>query len=763
MNEHSALAVKIVSLTAIIIIIGAMLVPVVSIYTDTTKTYTAYGPQFALVGDDGTAHTIVVSESGNDIVIATDGKSVITPSLIDYHPGGIYTASAIGIGVYEAYTLDGVLVSQSGRTPTASQTIDTFRTEALAGNVDNSNGTYQLWNFNQVNLYKLMATMIMGNTDSQYMMGPGVSNSAGVANDNTTATNAAVTGQTSSAYEKSDNNRDSVSLLLENAWGSVWEFIGDTEVSNYVLKVGNTLGGEPVATVTDTLGRTITLPFTAGGTSNNKWIDSITEYANAYAIPTSVSSSATTAGQGVNDSLWTAFSGTVGSNAATTDSNNVLLNGGSWTVGSRAGLFALCADDSLSYLTANRGARLAYLITGADAAPSQGGSYLYKLTTDAASGTVTDVQYRFNGVWTSVMPNGTELNDFWNFDANGYGPFNAYYAAVNLYSGANSDDAVQARLSTEKGAVGYILNPNNLKQTLAGNSFDATQYNIMLIIPTAYYGQNGNEIYISNSSEAVDGVTLSAYAHTYTKNPDVDTRNPNSRSAASIVIGSDFVVRLYDSGEIRIYTSDSEIDLGTVKDGAITLTVTNGTLSYTDALGATGNHSNTVAYISDVGEYTMELNPKVLPSSTVILGGYTHDINTTDGDVVSIGYYAQDTIANLTNTPVGEYYPVINAGTDTATDNHAIIEVNTSTYDYDLLQVDSVVITSEWGITSGEEFTSHGSSTATYTYFLAPSSIVHDNPSYVGGDNVALLSAIIVMILIAVLLSAVAIAIRREE
>lgn len=763
MSESSSIAVKIVALTAIIILIGAMVVPVLSLYNDTEKTYTAYGPQFALVGSDGTAHSIVISESGGDIIITTDGLNDVTPNLTDYHPGGVYTASAIGLGVYEAYNLDGVLVSQSGRTPTAFQNIDTFRTQALAGNVDNLNGTYQLWNFSQNNLYKLMSTIVMGNTDSQYMMGPGVSAGAGISGDSSTATNAATTGQTSAAYEKSENTRDSVSLFLENGWGSVWEFIGDTKVSNYVLKVGNTMGGEPVATVTDTLGRTITLPFTADGTTNWKWIDAITNYANAFGIPVSISSSAKTAGQGVNDAIWGAYTGTIGTNATPTESNNLILGGGSWNFGPHYGLFALDADYSLSHSYFTVGARLAYLITGADAAPLTSGTYVYKLTTDPTTGTVTDVQYRIGTQWTSVMPTGTELNEFWNFGSTGYGPFNAYYAAVNLYDGANSDDATQSRLSTAKGAVGYILDPNNLHKTLAGNTFNSELYNVMLIVPTAYYGQDGNDIYISNDASAVTGVTLRAYAHTYTKDPAVDTRNPNSHSATSVVIGSDYVVRLYETGDVRIYTSDAVIDLGTVTDGAITLAITDDVISYTDKSGTPGTHNNTVAYIANTGEYTMEPNPKVLSSSTVIIGGYTHDINTTDGDVVSIGYYAQDTIANLTEATVGEYYPVINAGTDTAADNHAIIEVNTSTYDYDLLQVDSVVITTEWGTMADEVFTSHGTSTATYTYFLAPTSIVHENSSYIGADSAVLLSAIIVILIVAVLLTVVVFAIRRND
>jgi len=66
------------------------------------------------------------------------------------------------------------------------------------------------------------------------------------------------------------------------------------------------------------------------------------------------------------------------------------------------------------------------------------------------------------------------------------GPFNSYYGAFNLQSGDNSDDAGETRLSKEKGAMAYQLDPDNLKQTINGYTFDPTLYNVMFVIPPVY-------------------------------------------------------------------------------------------------------------------------------------------------------------------------------------------------------------------------------------------------------------------------------------
>lgn len=300
-----------------------------------------------------------------------------------------YHSKYLALGVYEAYNLDGTLVSQSGRTPTASQNIDVFRTQALAGNSGNSLGTYQLWNWYQYTLYKEMATAIMGNTDSQYMMGPGKSAESG---PNTT-------GLTDSAYTVSADSSSSVSMLIENAWGSVWELVGDTSFTDYVLKAGNVLGGNSVVNneVENTLTGTVTIPSGA----SKSWIEGIYATSEAWGVPLSITTTTPTTGQGINDSMW--------SNTG----NRLLGAGGSWNDGSSDGLSAFRAVGALGGSSAYFGARLAYLTDQSVNVPAR--DYGYIITYDATNGTVSKVESYQNGEVEDVSSDGTTLNSFWQY------------------------------------------------------------------------------------------------------------------------------------------------------------------------------------------------------------------------------------------------------------------------------------------------------------------------------------------------------------
>lgn len=715
-----------------IIMIGSLLAPTITNYQEPERSVTNTGSYFALVDDEGTAHEIIISAGSDGFAITTDGAADVVPNMATYNPGGVETAEYLALGVYEAYNLDGVLVSQAGRTPTASQNIDVFRTQALAGNTDNANGTYQLWNWYQYTLYKEMASAIMGNTDSQYMMGPGKSAGSG---PNTT-------GLTDAAYAKSADSSASVSLLLENAWGSVWEFVGDTTFADYVMSAGNALGGNSVVRnqVENKLTGTVTIPSGA----SKSWIESIYATSEAWGAPLTITTTTPTAGQGINDSMW-----------SNTD-NRLLDVGGNWNVGSSGGLSAFRANHALGDSYAIIGARLAYLTdAGAASASAVGGArdFGYIITYDATAGTISDVQALIDGSLTSVMPTGTALNDYWTFGTDGVGPFGAYYAAINLASGSNDDDAVQARLSTDKGAVAYILDPANLKQTLAGNTFDPTLYNVMLMIPTvySYSDASAGKLYLGSAADTFDGVTMSAYGHTYTVDPDVITGNPVTTSSASLAVGENAILRLYSTGDLRIITTTGTVNLGQVSaENPVTVTVTGDVLGYTDSASQAGTVSGIKAYIASDGEMTMTLKPYVLESSEVIIGGYAHNLNSTDGDVVSIGYCASGAIADI-SAPTAVLAPVSKDGN---TVSSTAVDVNLDKVRSDLYKVDKLLFESTWS--DGE------TTTATYTYFLAPGEIRYDNPEYVGDDYSAIFGAIIVIAIAALLMIGVGMVTRRD-
>ena len=92
-------------------------------------------------------------------------------------------------------------------------------------------------------------------------------------------------------------------------------------------------------------------------------------------------------------------------------------------------------------------------------------------------------------------------NAIWNFDSNGYGPFNSCYAAVDVSTGQ----------------IAYHLEPNNLKRVMGATSDLSTNelalYNIVWLIPTVYWSVSGDSLILSNDSNEGE-----AYAHTTTNN-----------------------------------------------------------------------------------------------------------------------------------------------------------------------------------------------------------------------------------------------------
>lgn len=351
---------------------------------------------------DGTLYNIMLiippvywySNGTDKLYIASSPDAFSGLTLKDYahtYTSGGQTGhtDAIGIGVYEAYNLNGTMVSQADRTPTGNTSLTSFVGLANAGNTDNIHSTYRVWNYFDWTLYKIMCWTVMGNTDSQYMMGAGP----------TSMSASSVTGLTSSAIQKSANAQSSVSLLLENTWGSVNEWIGDTVYNVGTLVAGNTLvQPTSAANVTNVLEETVTIPTSLG------YYDTINTSSDAFGTIATVKSSIGTAGQGINDRFY-----------GSTSSSFALYVGGNWSSSNNAGMSYCYAAYTWGNPDTYFGSRLACSM-GAGAAPVETSDYAYILTFDNSGGvTVTDVQTRDNGTLISRMPTGTTLNSYWEF------------------------------------------------------------------------------------------------------------------------------------------------------------------------------------------------------------------------------------------------------------------------------------------------------------------------------------------------------------
>lgn len=294
--------------------------------------------------------TVYWKVSGNDLYLSSSARSGSVSGMVAYaHTatlpgGGTQVFPYLGIGVYEASSEGGVLLSATGRTPAVNLTHDQFKDLADALTPAEGSG-FQQWNFFQWTLFKMMAYLVMGTKNSQWMLGNGpVSGSA-----------ASVTGLADSAgpYANSTSQYDKV--FIENSWGSVWSFVGDTCIKSYVLHAGNALGGAVLGGQPEVDGAPA-LPSLGGA---GRWVQSASRSAAAWDLPATADTSTTASDPAkTGDQVW--------ANA----SERCFLAGGRWTHGSYAGVAYVSGSDVLSLRSSYVGSRLAYLMAADAAAPA---------------------------------------------------------------------------------------------------------------------------------------------------------------------------------------------------------------------------------------------------------------------------------------------------------------------------------------------------------------------------------------------------------
>ena len=299
--------------------------------------------------------TVYWKVTGNDLLLS-DRASYSSPSasasgMVAYaHTatlpgGGEMTYPYIGIGVYEASSSGGVLLSASGKTPTVNLTHD--QVKELADALTPAEGSYfQQWNFYQWTLFKMMAYLVMGTKNSQWAMGDGpVANSA-----------ASVTGQADAAgpYAQSTSQYDKV--FIENSWGSVWSFVGDAFFRDYILHAGRAAGGAVLGGQPEVEGAPA-LPSLGGA---GRWVQSASRAASAWDLPATADTNSTASDPAkTGDQVW--------ANA----SERCFLAGGRWSNGASAGVSYVSGNYVLSSRSSNVGSRLAYLMAADAAAPSE--------------------------------------------------------------------------------------------------------------------------------------------------------------------------------------------------------------------------------------------------------------------------------------------------------------------------------------------------------------------------------------------------------
>lgn len=294
--------------------------------------------------EDGSDADIISGNAG-DVMIAFPRRGVkintvgniLTISMTDdpdnsdyeyyAHERGSTKKEVFYLGAYKGYVASSKLRSLSGKKPTASQTIGTFRTQA-----QNNGSGYEQSGFYQLTFRQAMYLLKYKNLDSQTAVGRGYvdGNSAAIATGGT-ETRGMDWGETT--------GKQHMKLFgLEDFWGNVYEWIDGiiTDSTRNIL------------TATDKFNDT-------GSSYTNRGQGATSNIGNYMSKPQGTTETGFLAKE-VSGSATTYFC-----DYAALSASCVAYFGGTWSTASNAGAFRLDVNGAASAYTAHIAARLMYL------------------------------------------------------------------------------------------------------------------------------------------------------------------------------------------------------------------------------------------------------------------------------------------------------------------------------------------------------------------------------------------------------------------
>ncbi len=304
-------------------------------YSDTTANVMVEIPAFA--------YKMTTTATGYDFEICYS-PSGNYPSGFTVHPAfyrdrtGSGTATQVAyryFAAYEGYLNGSTLESISGQTPTVSQTMDTFRTDAQA--IGNGWG---ITDFNLLYAIQLLYLIEYASFDSQTLLGQGY----------TASTNTApiATGATASLGNASTSGTSATAAMsyrgIENWYGNIDKWIdgyvtsGTSGSTPITIKIGN-------AAFNDTGSG-----YGTSYTSTSNWTNAGGYISNIWGVPAlgftpEAFSGSSTSGLYDSGSLYCGY---------------VPIFGGYWAYGSVAGAFDLYVNNSPGSSYSSFGARLAF-------------------------------------------------------------------------------------------------------------------------------------------------------------------------------------------------------------------------------------------------------------------------------------------------------------------------------------------------------------------------------------------------------------------
>ena len=306
----------------------------------TNSNFKADGTPSVLTGADGNVmveipkHYIKVGTVGNvdsfSISLTQEDGYILDPAFMKWNGTAMVEVPYRYYRAYEGYVSGGKLLSVSGVTPTRSQTIATFRTQAIA------NGTgWHLTDWNLLNTIKrlcyiefadLIVTKYLGtgnDTGSDYGITTGQSNAIGNGSSGPT------------------NNNTWMSYRgIENLYADIWEFIDGVNINNYQFYVNGKYS--TFASDVFTGDYVAKGPLCVAGASNSL-IKRCDVSEDGGFIPTVIGGSTTTY---YGDAFWSATGATVA------------IHGGSAYYGASVGLGSLVVVNASSNSVVDLGAAL---------------------------------------------------------------------------------------------------------------------------------------------------------------------------------------------------------------------------------------------------------------------------------------------------------------------------------------------------------------------------------------------------------------------
>ena len=195
------------------------------------------GTPSVLTGADGNVmveipkHFIKVETVGNvdslSVSLTPEVGYVLDPAFLEWNGTAIVEVPYRYFRAYEGFVSGGKLLSVSGVTPTRSQTIATFRTQAMA----NGDG-WHLTDWNLLNTIKRLCYIEFCDFIVTKYLGEG---------NYTGSDFGIITGQSNALGNRSSNSTHNDKYMtyrgIENLYADIWEFVDGVNVNNYQFYV----------------------------------------------------------------------------------------------------------------------------------------------------------------------------------------------------------------------------------------------------------------------------------------------------------------------------------------------------------------------------------------------------------------------------------------------------------------------------------------------------------------------------------------------